>query len=67
MGLDDFARDGQPETAATGAGARLVDLIEALEDPLGLLWRDVRARVVHAQHGRPGGARLAAAQVLAIL
>src|SRR3954447_18930324 len=58
--LDDHARDGQAQAAAAVPSARLVHLVEALEDAFGLLGSDVRAGVVHSQQRRARGPRIAA-------
>src|SRR2546423_7643271 len=59
MRLHDLARDRQAKAIAAGARTRLVHLVEALEDALSVLGRDVRASVVDGQDGCPRRAALA--------
>src|SRR6266568_8617394 len=51
MRLHDFARNSQTQTATCVARSRLVDLIEALENPLCFFGWDVRTGVVDGEQG----------------
>ena len=53
--LDEVLHDRQPEPGAAGiAGARLVDAVEALEDPRQILVRNARALVRHRDRDATG-------------